>query len=211
MAVPHSWDAQAELEAIRQQLLRDREFGLLALNALFRRGMVPVPHPDGRHHGEVVALTVSAPLDLAGRAFTAFWMPWLGKDFDAGRQKGENIFRSRDLWLFRLLWPAYQGWRPDGPGQRRGFRFLTSTGASTLDVGLQVLRLDYNLATNSRFLVRDVLDELVQLAPGFYLGKALLRRSGNPPRCLAYFSLAAVPGARPGPGFGQETPARRLR
>jgi hypothetical protein len=211
MAVPHSWNAQAELEAIRQQLLRDREFGLLALDALFRHGTVPIPHPDGRHRGEVVALTLSAPLDLAGRAFAGFWRPWLGKDFDAGRQEGENIFRSPGLWLFRLLWPAYQGWRPDGPGHRRGFRFRASPGAAALDVGLQVLRLDYDLATNPRFVVRDVLDELVQLAPGFYLGKALLRRPGSSPRCLAYFSLAAVPGARPGNGFGQETPARRLR
>ncbi len=211
MAAPHSWDPQAELDAIQQQLQRDREFGLLALNALFRRGGVPLPHPDGCYRGELVALTVSAPLDLAGRAFSAFWMPWLGKDFDAGRQEGESIFRSRGVWLLRLLWPAYRDWRPDGSDRRRGLRFRTSTGAATLDAGLRVLKLDYNLATNPRFVIRDVLDELVQLAPGFYLGKVLLRRAGCLPRCLAYFSLAAVHGAQQGSGFGLDTPARRLR
>lgn len=211
MAAPHSWDPLAELQVIRQQLQRDREFGLLALNALFRRGTVPLPHPDGRHRGELVALTVPAPLDLAARAFAALWTPWLGKDFDAGRHEGENLFRSRGQWLLRLLWPAYRGWRPDGPGRRRGFRFRTSTGAAALDAGLHVLRLDYDLATNPRFAVRDLMDELVQLAPGVYLGKALLRRAGSPPRCLAYFSLAAVPGALHGNGLGLDMPAGRLR
>ena len=53
---------------------------------------------------------------------------------------------------------------------------------------MEVLKLDYNLETNPGFIVRDVLDELVQVDIGYYLGKAHLFWR-NRWRCAAYFTL----------------------
>jgi|DewCreStandDraft_2_1066082.scaffolds.fasta_scaffold00601_32 hypothetical protein len=189
------WDPQAEVEAARLQLHRDREFGQIALNALFRRGTVPLPPLDGRYRGELVALILPPLLSLAGRAALTLWMPWQGKLFDAARHEGKNLFGGRGAWLLRLFWPAYHGWRPDGRGLR-GLRFYTSIAPGVLDPDLRVLRLDYNLEENPRLLVRSIFDELVQLAPGYYLGKACMRRSGGAPRCLAFFSLTPATGVR---------------
>ena len=51
-----------------------------------------------------------------------------------------------------------------------------------------MLKIDYDLEVNPRFVVRDVLEELVQLSDGYYLGKALLHWRGQW-RCAAFFTL----------------------
>ena len=56
---------------------------------------------------------------------------------------------------------------------------------------LDVLRLDYDLPANPRLFVtvRRVLDELVQVADGYYLGKAYVRWYWGAWSMVAYFAL----------------------
>jgi hypothetical protein len=64
-------------------------------------------------------------------------------------------------------------------------------GPSLTHPGTSVLRLDYRAVTdNPSFPVRRVLDQLVQVEHGLYLGQALMARGGRLHR-TAWFSLEA--------------------
>jgi hypothetical protein len=52
-----------------------------------------------------------------------------------------------------------------------------------------VLKIDYDLPQNPAFSIRRVLDELVQVADGVYLGKAHVKWWWGAWQPVAYFSL----------------------
>jgi hypothetical protein len=59
-----------------------------------------------------------------------------------------------------------------------------------VDPDRETLKIDYDSDENPGFLIRDILDELVQVVPGAYLGKVLLRRGGGEEwRLIGYFAL----------------------
>lgn len=191
MMATHIWQ---ELDYARRQIVRDRAGAIAALNDLFRSGVVPNPRLSGRYRGMFITPSLNSLLDSLGRAFTAWWLPWKGKTFDPATSSGDNIFTNDGLWLSHLIWPSYRDYFADGPGQSRACRFRTYVGAGTLrvDSDMNVLKIDYDLDVNPKFIIRDVLDELVQIDDGFYLGKALLRRPGNRWVCAAYFTLSSA-------------------
>ena len=91
-----------------------------------------------------------------------------------------------------MAFPRYRGLGDDESGTS-AFRFVTSVGPSATHPGLIVLRLDYRAgAENPAFPVRRVLDELVQVDDGLFLGQALLWWGGRLRR-VAWFSLEADP------------------
>jgi hypothetical protein len=66
---------------------------------------------------------------------------------------------------------------------------VASTGPSALDPGTTVLRIDYrDVPENPSWPVRRVLDELVSVDDGLYLGQALFAGRGTLRRA-AWFSL----------------------
>jgi hypothetical protein len=115
---------------------------------------------------------------------------WLGKRFDVDHGSGSNVFSSRVFRLGRMLTPAaYQASWPEDSRSYRALAFATSAGPGALDPGVEVLRIDYDLPGNAPPF-RRILDELVEVEPGVYLGQALLRRRGGHSR-LAWFTLEA--------------------
>ena len=68
------------------------------------------------------------------------------------------------------------------------YPFRTHLGSGVIDRDRQVLKIDYNVPANPFRLIRRVLDELVEVAPGYYLGKAHLCVRGHW-RTVAYFAL----------------------
>jgi hypothetical protein len=125
----------------------------------FAAGSAPDPPLDGFLRGEFLALDARPPLDGLAARVGALWMPWLGKSFDAAGGTGVNHWRVA--------------------GEHRWFPFRTRVA--------RALQLDYDLAANPRPF-RAVLDEVVEVAPGEYLGRALLRtRSGT--RLVGWFGL----------------------
>lgn len=189
MAATHIWQ---EVDFARRQVVRDRAGAIAALNNLFRSGVVPNPSLNGRYQGTLITPSVNPVLDSFGRALTSWWLPWHGKTFDPAASSGDNIFTNDGLWLSRLIWPMYHDYFADGPGQSRACQFRTYISAGKLDPDMDVLKIDYDLDTNPPFIIRDVLDELVQIDDGFYLGKALLRRPGDRWVCAAYFTLNSM-------------------
>ena len=166
----------------RPRTLTDRSSG--ELEGLFARGRVPDPPPEGRMRGTLLHMT----LGPAGGLLAPGAAIWLGKRFHAQHATGENVFDSRVHKLGRLLTPsAYRASWPEDSRSYRALAFATSAGPGALDPGVEVLRIDYNLHGNAP-IFRRILDELVEVEPGVYLGQALLRRRAGHSR-LAWFAL----------------------
>lgn len=181
--------ALAYLQAAQTTMYRDRTRGLAALHELFRTGAVPDPAPDGRYAGELLALDVAPLLTPIAQGMACWWMPWQGKVFDADRADGSNIFTCDSWRLAHLFWPFYRHYQVDGAQTYRAFAFHTRTGPGLLDPDVTVLKIDYNLPENPVLNVRRVLDEVVQIADGLYLGKAHLHWWWGRWQTVAYFTL----------------------
>jgi hypothetical protein len=177
-----------QVELAARRMSRNRDEALAALAALFRLGAVPTMDTmDGSYQGALVTGTLFGPLDTLGRFMKQLYMPWVGKRFYSNHSMGENIFKPGMRMWGRLLWPKYAAYEPLGEDLVTAFPFHTYTGEGLLDTGTSVLKLDYNLSGNPAFIVRDALDELVQITGGYFLGKAYL--CSDRPRLAAYFAL----------------------
>ena len=179
------------LRAAQALAKRNRAEGWAALNRTFRAGSPPAPALNGRYAGELVMLDLApGPTQLVNVIVSA-WLPWKGKTFDAARASGDNVF-TRDSWfLAHVYWPLYRGYVGDGPATYRAFTFRTYVAAGLADPDRHVLKIDYDLPENPAFSIRRVLDELVQVADGIYLGKAHLKWWWGRWQLVAYFSLKA--------------------
>jgi hypothetical protein len=167
----------------------DRPTGLAALESVFAAGATPT-ELGGPLRGSVVSSTLGHGLDPLVEALTSWWLPWKGKTFDPDAADGRNLFSQGARRLMRITLPKYQ--TVDQPhGYAGAFRFLTSTGPSAFVPGVEVLRIDYrDVPENPRWPVRRILDELVMIAHGRYLGQALLEYRGQLRRA-AWFCLEA--------------------
>jgi hypothetical protein len=180
------------MESVRvaQGLVKqNRAQGLAALNTLFRAGVAPASPLDGRYAGELIALDFAPGFTQFTEMISGRWMPWKGKIFDAGHSTGDNFFTRDSFTLAHVYWPFYRGYLEDGPQTYRAFRFITSIGPGKADPDRQVLRLDYGQVDNPGLSVRRVLDEVVQVGDGYYLGKAHLKWWWGTWQLVAYFSL----------------------
>jgi hypothetical protein len=178
-----------ELAAARRLLQRDRPAGLAALNALFRAGAVPTPAPDGAYRGELIALDIAPAFTQLATALAGLWLPWQGKRFLAESGQGDNILDKSSYWLAHVFWPLYRGYRDVELATYHAFAFRTYVGPGRQDPDRQVLKLDYDLPDNPALSVRRVVDELIQIDTGLYLGKAHLKWSWGRWQMVAFFVL----------------------
>ena len=183
-------EAMENIRAAQALAKRDRQRGWVALNDIFRAGAPPDVPLGGRYAGELIALDIAPGLTQFAEWNTARWMPWRGKTFDAARARGDNIFTRDSLFAAHVYWPLYRGYIDDGPETYRAFAFRTYVAAGRADPDRQVLKIDYNLEGNPRPSIRRVLDELVQITDGFYLGKAHLKWWWGTSQVVAYFTLS---------------------
>ena len=179
----------SQLSAAKALVKNHRARGFISLNDLFRSGRVPDPAPGGRYRGELVALDSGPGLTQFFRWLANLWMPWQGKTFDPSHQRGDNIFIKDSYFLARLFNPRYRGFTADTSKTYRAFAFRTYTAPGLFDPDRTVLKIDYDLKENPALTVRRVLDELVQLDDGLYLGKAHVHWWWGAWRTVAYFSL----------------------
>jgi hypothetical protein len=181
-----------ELQAAQALLKKQHAQGWEALNNLFRSGSVPSPPPSGRYAGRFIAMDFAPGLTQALEWLAGLWMPWLGKTFQPADQRGDNILTKASYPLARLFAPLYRDYAADQQGTYRAFAFHTYLAPGLLDPDRVVLKIDYNLNENPPLTVRRVLDELVELADDFYLGKAHVHwgwRPGHGWKTFAYFTL----------------------
>jgi hypothetical protein len=180
----------SELEQLIERLdpKLNREWVLQRLQEIFVAGQVPDPVPEGFLRGRLVTMSMSGPFDGGVRRLAHLWMPWLGKSFDPETSSGINILKKGAAAPMKLLWPKHSP-RRDLGDRIEAFPFQTWVGAGKVDPEIQVLKIDYDFEANPGFIIRDILDELVQVADRLYLGKVLLRWRGSH-QLVGYFSLA---------------------
>jgi hypothetical protein len=168
-------------------LPHDRGAALSSLEACFRDGAAPTA-VHGPASGRLLTTTLGWGLDPLMEMLARIWMPWKGKVFDAEAKEGRNVFTQGAAVPIRLLWPRYDDRRAGGPGRLTTFPFSTWEGPSRITSGAEtVMMIDY-ARPGSPWLVREVVDELVQIDDGLFLGQALLRWRGEPRR-VAWFEL----------------------
>jgi hypothetical protein len=157
------------------------------LDDVFRSGSVPDPSPEGFLPGRLLTMTWRDPADAFVARVGRMYMPWLGKSFDPEASKGVNVLTTNARTPMKVLWPKYVLER-EMADRIEAFPFNTRIEQGAVDPGLQVLKIDYDFSANPKFLIRSILDELVQIDDGVYLGKILFRRKGrfHP---IGFFSL----------------------
>jgi hypothetical protein len=180
---------EAKIEAAQAVLKQDRRRGLAILNDLFRAGTPPDPPLDGRYAGSLVVLNIAPGLTQLVELVVNAWLPWRGKTFNVAGASGDNTFTRDSLALAHIYWPFYHGYVGDSPQTYRAFAFRTTMAPGLADPDRQVLKIDYDLPGNPRLSIRRILDELVQVEDGLYLGKAHLKWWWGAWQLVAYFSL----------------------
>ena len=152
-----------------------RQMSFEELEQLYRSAPRPgsIADLDGDAVGAMLAWRSprTGPLASLLRTFgnsTAF--PWEGKSFNSkGRDAGSGINRISLL------------------GKRRWFPFATRFDASFLD-GKPTFVLDYSGPGNPPF-IRDIVDEVREVAPRLFMGPAALNVGGRP-RLILFFAVS---------------------
>jgi hypothetical protein len=168
--------AQAVQETETLDLATLRRMNFKELEALYLEGRRPsaLSDLDGDAEGAMLAWRSpgSGPIAWLLRVFGSLSIfPWDGKSFKSRtRAKGEGINRIK-LLLWKPQW----------------FPFATRFGASFLD-GKPTFVLDYSRSDNPP-LIRQIVDEVREVAPGLYMGPAALNFRGKP-RPILFFAVS---------------------
>jgi hypothetical protein len=182
-------DALDGVHAAQVVIRADRSRGLAALNALFRDGWVPDPPPDGAYTGELVAVDIAPGLSALLEWLASLWMPWKGKSLIRAEGRGVNIFGRGSRLAMRLLFPFYRGMVDHDAQSFRAFVFETSLADGMVDPDRRVFRIDYDRPDNPALTIRRIVDEIVQVADGVYLGKIHFKWWWGRWTMVGYFSL----------------------
>ena len=159
------------------------------LEGAFARGVPPDPALDGRYDGALLHLTLGPGADVVLesllRPVAALARQALRRGLGQRRERvrHERLPGRRAADAGRLPGLVARG-RLELP---RAAVHDRRSRPGRLDPGVEVLRIDYDLPENPP-LLRRIVDELVAVQPGVYLGQAILRR-GAGGRRLAWFTL----------------------
>lgn len=172
--------------ALRQ---KDHERMITELESIFQSGSLPDPSPEGPFAGEFLAFQVAPGLSRLAARLSYSWTAWRGKLFDSKRSRGSNIITQNFRPVARLIWPFYHGYLKYTDDTYLAFPFKTSFAAGITNPDLQVLQINYDVQENPRWIVRRVLDELIQIEPDYYLGKAYFHWWWGHWQVWSYFCL----------------------
>ncbi|MBK9216530.1 MAG: hypothetical protein IPM59_13235 [Chloracidobacterium sp.] len=152
-----------------------RVSGLSRRQAVFVSGGLPAPAPSGFYRGTAYLLG-GGPV------------PWLGKSFEPSENVGYNIFTPNGAKLLKLMTPLYKRFRANADGNTDAYYFKTTTGPGFRDPDIETFKLDYDSPENP-FLIRIILDEIVETAPNEYLGKVHMKVFPGYYATIGYFGL----------------------
>ncbi|RPI77511.1 MAG: hypothetical protein EHM41_26800 [Chloroflexi bacterium] len=174
-----------------QELLKNRrKSGINLLDRLFRSGTLPDASLSGGLAGKMIDIHISPLLTQIVQFIYRTWKPWQGKVFYPNRSLGYNLIPHNSLILYRMPFPLYREYRVSGQKTVQAFPFQISIGPGIKDPDVQVMKLDYNLSGNPRLTFRRLMDELVYVGEGVYLGKAHFQWYWGRWQTVGYFSLS---------------------
>ncbi|MES9537338.1 MULTISPECIES: hypothetical protein [unclassified Actinomadura] len=163
-----------------------------AISALFARGLPP-GELDGRLEGLIVGRLFGIPEAALANPLLAIDPTWLGKTFDAAAGTGFNRLIPLARYAMRVIAPRYGGLRRAGNAME-GFDFDHRLDTGLIEPHIPVRALDYGVSAYRNpsvrtFPIKRTRDEIVELLPGLYLGRALLTMHSGEIRTVAHFAL----------------------
>ncbi|MBB2990629.1 hypothetical protein FHR72_002102 [Mycolicibacterium iranicum] len=172
------------------------------LAALFALGTAP-EGPDGPMEGLIVGKLFGIPETRLANPLMKIDPTWRGKTFDLREGTGFNRLSPLARYSLRAVAPLYGGLRRAG-AEVVGFGFDHKIDRAAYPPFNQVRALDYSPAQYRNpsvrtFPIKRTRDEIVELLPGLYLGRALLTLPDGEVRLIAYFALrefSREPGAQ---------------
>lgn len=179
----------ADIQAALTHTRHNRAGARTILNNFFRAGKPPTSPLMGPLAGSLLLLDLAPGLNQLVELITNNWLPWKGKLFDARAQTGDNIFTRDSRFLLRLNYPFYRGLVEMDALTYRAFQFKTYLAPGLMDPDCTVFKIDYDSPDNPPWTIRRVLDELVEIRSGVYLGKANVHWWWGGWQTVAYFLL----------------------
>ncbi|WP_205874922.1 hypothetical protein [Mycobacterium camsae] len=160
------------------------------LAALFARGNAP-DGPRGALEGLIVGNLFGIPEAYLANPLLKVDPTWRGKTFEANT--GFNRLAPLARYAMPVIAPLYRGLRRVGP-EMVGFGFNHRIETAAISPYNTVRALDYSPdeyrnPSVRTFPIKRTRDEIVELLPGLYLGRALLRLHSGEIRLIAYFAL----------------------
>jgi hypothetical protein len=180
---------ETDLLADRLDPRHNRAQVLARLNEIYRAGSAPDPLPDGFLPGRLLGMSVQPQLDGVVRRIAALWMPWQGKVFDPDSMTGINRFLPNVRIPMKVVFPGHAPATATAL-KVEAFPFRNRVAPGAVDPDITTFKIDYDFEANPNFLIRRILDEVVQIAPGRLLGKILFH-VGDRFHLIGYFSLRA--------------------
>lgn len=179
----HGWDYLRELG---KHARRDQ------LHALFARGTAP-EGPDGALEGLIVGNLFGIPEAHLANPLLKVNPTWRGKTFDLAAGTGFNRLAPIARLAMPVIAPGYHGLRRVG-AEIEGFHFDHAIDTAAAAPFNTVRALDYGVERYRNpsvrtFPIKRTRDEIVELLPGLYLGRALLTMPDGEIRLIAYFAL----------------------
>ncbi|OBK16364.1 hypothetical protein [Mycobacterium asiaticum] len=160
------------------------------LALLFARGDAP-EGPRGALEGLIVGDLFGIPEAYLANPLLKINPTWRGKTFDA--DTGFNRLAPLAKYAMRVIAPRYGGLRRVGP-EMVGFKFSHRIDTAAIAPFNKVRALnygpdEYRNPSLRTFPIKRTRDEVVELLPGLYLGRALLTMHNREIRLIAYFAL----------------------
>lgn len=162
------------------------------LAILFGRGDAP-EKIDGALEGLIVGKLFGIPEAHLANPLLKIEPTWRGKSFDHAGGTGFNRLAPIARLVMPLIAPGYRGLRRAG-NEVNGFHFSHCLDTAAVSPFVTVRALDYSVAAYRNpsvrtFPIKRTRDEMVELTPGLYLGRALLTMPDGQVRLIAYFAL----------------------
>lgn len=162
------------------------------LAELFARGTAP-EGPNGAMEGLIVGNLFGIPEAYLANPLMKIDPTWRGKTFDIRSGTGFNRLSPLGKYTLRAIAPHYRGLRTAG-SETMGFGFDHSIDTAAIHPYIPVRALDYSPEKYGNpsvrtFPIKRTRDEVVELIPGLYLGRALLTMPDGEVRLIAYFAL----------------------
>jgi hypothetical protein len=162
------------------------------LAGLFSRGSAP-ERLHGALEGLIVGKLFGIPEARLANPLMRIDPTWRGKTFDARSGTGFNRLSPLAKYSLRAVAPLYGKLRRVGP-EVEGFEFRHQVDTAAIAPFIPVRALDYSPAEYRNpsvrtFPIKRTRDEVVELLPGLYLGRALLTMPSGKIRLIGYFAL----------------------
>jgi hypothetical protein len=162
------------------------------IGALFASGTQP-DGLNGVYEGLIVGKLFNVPEAALANPLLAINPTWRGKTFDAASGTGFNRLIPLARYAMRVIAPLYGGLRRVGP-EMVGFEFRYRADVGRVAPTIPLIALDYGVEEYRNpsvrtFPIKRTRDEIVELLPGLYLGRALLTMHSGEIRTIAHFAL----------------------